>query len=221
MLSGSFSSSCGDSPHHKPPPGLPGLSPALAPVSGRTPLMRGSKAWWHLADTQHSLTDQGSPSILREAPACARAHGSVLTLDAPSKAGVSPASDCGFRATCPLAGGRFLLQLGPRPSPLGRQRISPGEQPGHTQLPPPPENTTPGTCSQFPSGQRRAKQPPASLALRNSFPGGSDGKESACNVGDQGAIPGLERPPGGGHGNPLQYSCLENTHGQRSLAGYG
>ena len=53
------------------------------------------------------------------------------------------------------------------------------------------------------------------------FPGGSDGKESACNVGDQGAIPGLERPPGGGHGNPLQYSCLENTHGQRSLAGYG
>ena len=45
----------------------------------------------------------------------------------------------------------------------------------------------------------------------------SDGKESACNVGDLGSIPGLERSPGGGHGSPLQYSCLENPDGQRSL----
>ena len=52
------------------------------------------------------------------------------------------------------------------------------------------------------------------------FPGGSDGKESACNAGDLGLIPGLGRSPGGGHGNPLQYSCLENPHGQRRLAGY-
>ena len=52
------------------------------------------------------------------------------------------------------------------------------------------------------------------------FPGGSDGKESACNVGDLGLNPGLGRCPGGGHGNPLQYSCLENPHGQRSLVGY-
>ena len=52
------------------------------------------------------------------------------------------------------------------------------------------------------------------------FPGGSDGKESACNAGDLGLIPGLGRSPGGGHGNPLQHSCLENPHGQRSLAGY-
>ena len=45
--------------------------------------------------------------------------------------------------------------------------------------------------------------------------------ESACNVGDLGVIPGLGRYPGGGeHGNLLQYSCLENPHGQRSLAGY-
>ena len=51
------------------------------------------------------------------------------------------------------------------------------------------------------------------------FPGGSDSKESACNVGDLGSIPGLRRSPGTGHGNPLQYSCLENPHGQRSLAG--
>ena len=47
-----------------------------------------------------------------------------------------------------------------------------------------------------------------------------DGEESACNAGDMGAIPGLGRSPGGGHGSPLQYSCLENYHGQRSLAGY-
>ena len=40
------------------------------------------------------------------------------------------------------------------------------------------------------------------------FPGGSDGKESACNVGDLGSVPGLGRSPGGGHGNPLQYFCL-------------
>ena len=43
------------------------------------------------------------------------------------------------------------------------------------------------------------------------FPGGSDGKETACNVGDLGSIPGLGRCPAGGHGNPLQYFCLENS----------
>ena len=52
------------------------------------------------------------------------------------------------------------------------------------------------------------------------FPGGSDGKESTCNVGDLGSIPGLGRSPVGGHGNPLLYSCLENPHGQRGLADY-
>ena len=51
------------------------------------------------------------------------------------------------------------------------------------------------------------------------FPGGSDGRESSCNVEDLGSIPGLGRSPGVGHGNALQYSCLENPHGQRSLAG--
>ena len=44
-----------------------------------------------------------------------------------------------------------------------------------------------------------------------SFPGGADGKESTCNVGDLGLIPGLGRSPEGGHGKPLQYSCLENS----------
>ena len=43
--------------------------------------------------------------------------------------------------------------------------------------------------------------------------GGSDGKESACNAGDLDSVPGLGRSPGGGHGSPLQYSCLENPHG--------
>ena len=41
------------------------------------------------------------------------------------------------------------------------------------------------------------------------FPDGSDGKESACNAGYLGSVPGLGRSTGGGHGNPLQYSCLE------------
>ena len=43
------------------------------------------------------------------------------------------------------------------------------------------------------------------------FPGGLDGKESACNVGNWGLIPGLGRPPGEGNGKPLQYYCLENS----------
>jgi len=52
------------------------------------------------------------------------------------------------------------------------------------------------------------------------FAGSSDGKESICNAGDLGLTPGLGRSPGGGHGNPLQCSWLENPHGQRSLVGY-
>ena len=52
------------------------------------------------------------------------------------------------------------------------------------------------------------------------FAGGSDGKESTCNAGDLDLVPGLGRSPGGGHGNPLQYSCLENPHGQRIPVGY-
>ena len=43
------------------------------------------------------------------------------------------------------------------------------------------------------------------------FPCGPDGKESACNVGDLGSIPTLGRSSGEGNGNPLQYSCLENS----------
>ena len=43
------------------------------------------------------------------------------------------------------------------------------------------------------------------------FPGGSEGKESACKAGDLGSIPGLGRFPGEENGNPLQYTCLENA----------
>ena len=57
-----------------------------------------------------------------------------------------------------------------------------------------------------------------SISFKGSFLGGSDSKESTCNAEDLGSVPELERSPGGGHNN--QYSCLENLHGQRSLAGY-
>ena len=49
------------------------------------------------------------------------------------------------------------------------------------------------------------------LSLLLCFPHGSDGKASACNAGDPGLIPGLGRSHGEGNGNPLQYSCLENS----------
>ena len=53
--------------------------------------------------------------------------------------------------------------------------------------------------------------------------GGSDAKESACNMGDLGSIPELGRSPGGGNGHPLQYSCLENPmdRGARQATAHG
>ena len=59
--------------------------------------------------------------------------------------------------------------------------------------------------------------------LKKGLPWGLSGKESAYNAGaagDVGLIPGSGRSLGEKHGNPLQYSCLENSHGQRSLEGY-
>ena len=52
--------------------------------------------------------------------------------------------------------------------------------------------------------------------LRKLFVDGSDHKESACNARDLSLIPGLGKSPEGGPGNPFQYFCLENPHGQRS-----
>ena len=52
------------------------------------------------------------------------------------------------------------------------------------------------------------------------LPCGSVGKESACNAGDPGSIPGSGRSPGEGNDNPLQYSCHGESHGWRSLVDY-
>ena len=56
-------------------------------------------------------------------------------------------------------------------------------------------------------GENSTTEPP----MLCQFVGGSEGKVSACNAGDLGSIPGLVRSPGEGNGNPLQYSCLENS----------
>ena len=61
--------------------------------------------------------------------------------------------------------------------------------------------------------QNKTKQTNKQKLVYNRFPGSSAGKEATCNAGDPSSIPGLERSPGGGHGNPLQYSCLENPMG--------
>ena len=58
------------------------------------------------------------------------------------------------------------------------------------------------------------------LTMQEGFPGGASGQESACNAADMGSTPGSGRSPGGGHGDPVQSSCLENPHGQRSMVGY-
>ena len=57
---------------------------------------------------------------------------------------------------------------------------------------------------------KQKRETPSFLVIDPGFPCSSVGKESACNAGDLGLIPGLGRSPGEGNGNPLQYSCLEN-----------
>ena len=66
----------------------------------------------------------------------------------------------------------------------------------------------PGHRQALPEKLTLAKQ--EQLMSNRGFPGGSNGKESTCNAGDLGSIPASGRSPGEGHGNPLQYSCLEN-----------
>ena len=73
------------------------------------------------------------------------------------------------------------------------------------------------TSSQVTCSPCISKRIPATYALPFSFShllSGSDGKESTCNAGDPGLIPRSRRTPGGGNGNPLQYSCLENSIGR-------
>ena len=57
------------------------------------------------------------------------------------------------------------------------------------------------------------------ISTYEGVPGSSAGKESTCSAGDLGSIPELGRSPGEGNGYPLQYSCLENPCGQRSMGG--
>ena len=59
------------------------------------------------------------------------------------------------------------------------------------------------------------------MLMYEDYPGGLDGKESACNAGDLGSIPGLGRSPGEGNGSPLQYSCLENPIDRGGLQSMG
>ena len=75
-----------------------------------------------------------------------------------------------------------------------------------------------GSKVSSPIGRKRVWELETST-VEQGFPGGLAGKESACNAGDPGSISRLGRSPGEGHGNPLQYSCLENSHGWRSLEG--
>ena len=60
------------------------------------------------------------------------------------------------------------------------------------------------------TGIKIARKSISNLRYAEDFPGGSDGKASAYNVGDPGSIPGSGRSSGEGDGNQLQYSCLEN-----------
>ena len=68
-------------------------------------------------------------------------------------------------------------------------------------------------------GKTANKQKNLWLSQQVGFSGGSEAKESSCNVGDLGSMPGLGRSPGGEQDNPLKYSCLENPHGQKSWTG--
>ena len=70
------------------------------------------------------------------------------------------------------------------------------------------------------SGKKNIIQKDNCIPMFLGSPGALAGKESACSAGDLGSIPGLGRSPGGGLGKPLQYSGLENPHGQKSLVGY-
>ena len=76
------------------------------------------------------------------------------------------------------------------------------------------------TLVQFLAWEDPQKRDRLPILVLLGFRGGSDGKESACSVGDLGLISGLGRSTGGEQGNPLPYSSLENPPGQRSLVGH-
>ena len=86
-------------------------------------------------------------------------------------------------------------------------------------FPPPGGLLDPGIKPTFPAASALTGRFFATEQAYRGFPGGSDGKESACNAGDPGSIPASGRCPGEGNSNPLQHSHGK-SHGQRSLAGH-
>ena len=69
----------------------------------------------------------------------------------------------------------------------------------------------------MPTNRRVDKEDVTHIDNGMGFPGGSVGKEPACSAGDPGSVPGPGRSPGVGHGNPLQYPCLENPMDRGAL----
>ena len=89
-------------------------------------------------------------------------------------------------------------------------RVSDAIQPSHPPSPPSPLAPNPSQHLSFPMGRLFTLHLIEFPRGPWGFPGGSEGKASACNAGDLGSILGSGRSPGEGNGNPLQYSCLEN-----------
>ena len=110
----------------------------------------------------------------------------------------------------------------PFPSPMHESGKVKVKSPSHVQL-----SVTPWTAAyQAPPSIGFSRQeywsgvPLPSLRNKPRIKQIKQVKNLLASAGDTGSIPGLGRSPGGGHGNPLQYSCLENPHEQRSLAGH-
>ena len=102
-------------------------------------------------------------------------------------------------------------------SPLARKACDPG--PSHKQNPSPNHRNGLDGLTDVAEDVKTDRS-----RISMGFPGGIVVKNLPANAGDSrdtSLIPGLGRSLGGRHGNPLQYSCLENPHGQSSLAGYG
>ena len=103
----------------------------------------------------------------------------------------------------------FKCVLGPRASSTVQEALG--------ELPPLPVNLLMQEAMSSEGKRTTAKLMERFADIKNhverhlGFPGGSDGKDSACNVRDSGSIPGLVGSPGEGNGNTLQYSCLENS----------
>ena len=111
------------------------------------------------------------------------------------------------------------ITCAPRGNHVGRQGAMTWAHGGNHVGPPWKSRGPPGAITWAPrrnhvGPQGQSRGPPAAITWAprgNNVPGGSDGNESACNGGVVGLIPGLGRSPGDGNGNPLQYSCLENS----------